>query len=67
MTEHWHRTQLPRWGVVVIVTVFLLLLFLGISAGGWQGTVLGLVLAFGFLSVAGYLWGYDSTDGRNWR
>jgi hypothetical protein len=67
MTEHRHRSQLPRWGVLVIVIVFLFLFFLGISAGGWQGTVLGMVLAFGFLSVAGHLWGYDSTDGRNWR
>jgi hypothetical protein len=67
MTEHRHRTQVPRWGVLVIVTVFLALFFLGIAFGGWQGTALGLVLAFGFLGVAGHVWGYDSTDGRNWR
>lgn len=67
MTEHRHRTELPRWGVVVIVTIFLFLLFGGVSLGGWQGTALGLVLAFGFLGLAGHWWGYDSTDGRNWR
>jgi uncharacterized membrane protein YccC len=67
MTEHHHRTQQPRWVVLMVVTVFLFLFFLGLSVDGWPGTALGIVLAFGFLSLAGHLWGYDSTDGRNWR
>ncbi len=67
MTEHNHRVQLPLWAVFLIVMGFLALLLLGVSLGGWQGTALGVGLSFGFLSVAGWLWGYDSTDGRNWR
>jgi hypothetical protein len=67
MTEHQHRHQLPLWSVVLIITAFLGLLFLGLSFGGWLGPAIGLALAFGFLSLAGHLWGYDSTDGRNWR
>jgi hypothetical protein len=67
MTEHQHRHQLPLWSVVLIVTGFLGLLFLGLSFGGWPGLAIGIALAFGFLSLAGHLWGYDSTDGRNWR
>jgi hypothetical protein len=67
MTEHRHRTERPRWFLLVVVTLFLFFLFGGFSLGGWQGIVSGLVLAFGFLSLAGHLWGYDSTDGRNWR
>jgi hypothetical protein len=67
MTEHRHRTQMPRWGLLAIVTLFLSFLLGGIALGGWQGTVLGIVVSFGFLGLAGHLWGYDSTDGRNWR
>jgi hypothetical protein len=67
MTEHRHRTQLPAWAVLAIVIIFMTLLLLGVSLGGWQGPALGLLLAFGFLSLAGHWWGYDSTDGRNWR
>jgi hypothetical protein len=67
MTEHRHRTQLPLWAVFLIVITFLGLLGLGLSIGGYGGVALGLGLAFGFLSLAGTWWGYDSTDGRNWR
>jgi len=67
VTEHRHRRQLPMWAVGLIAAAFMVLLFLGISFGGWPGTGLGLLLAFGFLSLAGARWGYDSTDGRNWR
>ena len=67
MTEHQHRHQLPLWAVLLIVMGFLGLLALGVSIGGWQGIAVGLASAFGFLSLAGHLWGYDSTDGRNWR
>jgi hypothetical protein len=67
MTEHRHRTQLPWWGLLAIATLFLTFLLGGIALGGWQGTVLGIVVAFGLLGLAGHWWGYDSTDGRNWR
>jgi type VI protein secretion system component VasF len=67
VTEHRHRQQLPRWGVFVIVIVFLTLFFLGLAMSDTLGIVLGLLLSFGFLSLAGHWWGYDSTDGRNWR
>jgi hypothetical protein len=67
MDEERHHTQLPWWGVLTVVTIFLFLLLVGTALGGWQGPALGFVLAFGFLSLAGHLWGYDSTDGQNWR
>jgi hypothetical protein len=67
VTEHRHRTQLPVWAVFLIVIGFLALLGLGVWIGGYPGAAIGLALAFGFLSLAGAWWGYDSTDGRNWR
>jgi hypothetical protein len=67
VTEHRHRHQLPLWAVVLIVAGFLGLLSLSLAIDGWAGLAIGLGSAFAFLSLAGHLWGYDSTDGRNWR
>ena len=67
MTEHRHRTQLPLRGVLLIVAVFLAVLGAGLAFGSGISGLVGLALAFAFLNVVGMLWGYDSTDGRNWR
>jgi hypothetical protein len=53
--------------VFLIVMAFLALFFGGLALSDRWGVALGLLLAFGFLSLAGHWWGYDSTDGRNWR
>jgi hypothetical protein len=67
VTEHRHRHQLPLWAVFLIVMAFLALFFGGLALSDRWGVALGLLLGFGFLSLAGHWWGYDSTDGRNWR
>jgi hypothetical protein len=67
VTEHRHRHQLPVWAVFLIVIGFLTLFFVGIALSDAWGPAIGVLLSFGFLSLAGHWWGYDSTDGRNWR
>lgn len=66
MTDHRHRRQLPRWAIGVIVAAFLALLGAGLALGEWGG-LMGLAAGFALLGLAGARWGYDSTDGRNWR
>jgi hypothetical protein len=66
MTEHRHRRQLPRWSVLVIVAGFLAIFRAGLMLGGW-GPAVGLAAGLAFLGALGAGWGYDSTDGRNWR
>jgi hypothetical protein len=60
VTEHRHRHQLPVWAVFLIVIGFLTLFFVGIALSDAWGPALGVLLS-------GHWWGYDSTDGRNWR
>ncbi|HEX2025744.1 MAG TPA: hypothetical protein VHH92_05060 [Actinomycetota bacterium] len=67
MTEHRHRHQLPVWAVFLIAIGFLTLFFVGILVSDRWGPALAVLLSFGFLSLAGHWWGYDSTDGRNWQ
>lgn len=66
MTEHRHRRQLPRWSVLLIVAGFLALFRVGMALGDW-GALMGLVGGLALLGSLGAAWGYDSTDGRNWR
>jgi hypothetical protein len=60
------RPPVPWWKLVIGFAVALVTVA---AVGSATGTAVIVILAVGFasLGVAGWLWGYDSRDGQDWR